>query len=431
MMNRKNIEIKPSRKGFVTNYPHFRYWKKPAINDLLSGLPLNIYLHAPFCIRKCAYCYYRTEKYKNQVQLDEYTEALCREIKLSSHQFNCHHRPVHSIYIGGGTPSLLKVAQLKRIINCLHENFKIKTPEFSIEAEPRTINTQKVHAYKKLGINRISIGIQSFNNEIIKLSGREHTGEKALKAIDIIKDAGDMVINIDLLSGLAGETPKTWNETIETAISTEVHNITVYRMEVYLNTEFFKKSVRKKVLELPSETQELELMKIAMEKFDHSNYKPWSFFTFTREGEFQHQYATNLWEGEDCLALGPSGFGTLGHHNYQNSNELDSYLDYIKKEQLPIIRAHRLTSKDLMLKDLMLGMKLCRLSRKDFVNRHGFDFCDVLPGTIDELCSEDYILLEEDVITLTSKGILYGDYVGKRLAQDLKQYIGMDNFSLY
>lgn len=431
MMNRKNIEIKPSRKGFVTNYPHFRYWKKPAIDDLLSGPPLNIYLHVPFCIRKCAYCYYRTEKYKNQAQLDKYTEALCREIKLSSHQFNCHHRPIHSVYIGGGTPSLLKVEQLKRIIDYLHENFKIETPEFTIEAEPRTIDTQKVHAYKELGINRISIGIQSFNDEIIKLSGRGHTGEKALKAIDIIKDAGDIVINIDLLSGLAGETPKTWNETIETAISTEVHNITVYRMEVYLNTEFFKKSVRKKVLQLPTETQELELMKIAIEKFTASQYKPWCFFTFSPNGEFQHDYVSNFWKGEDCLAFGPSGFGLLAPYNYQNSNELDSYLDYINRDQLPIIRAHRLTSKDLMVRDLLLGMKLYRYNRKDFVKRHGFDFCDVLSGTIDELISENYILLEGGDITLTPKGILYGDYVGKRLAQALKQYLGMDNFSLY
>ncbi|UCH96074.1 MAG: radical SAM family heme chaperone HemW [Candidatus Aminicenantes bacterium] len=430
-MKKKNSEIKPSRKGFVTNYPHFRYWKKPAINDLLSAPPLNIYLHVPFCIRKCAYCYYRTETYKNKAQLDGYTAALCQEMRLSSHQFNCHQRPVNSIYIGGGTPSLLPVSQLERIIDCLHENFNIETPEFTIEAEPRTISPKKVSAYKEMGINRISIGIQSFNDEIIKLSGREHTAEKALKAIDIVKDAGDIVINIDLLSGLAGETNNTWVETIDTAISTKVHNITVYRMEVYLNTEFFKKSVRKKVLQLPSEAQELELMKVALEKFDDSNYKPWSFFTVTRDGEFQHQYATNLWKGEDCLALGPSGFGTLGYYNYQNSNELDSYLAYIKKEQLPIIRAHRLTSKDLMLKDLMLGMKLCRLSRNDFVNRHGFDFCDAVPGTMEELCSEDYILLEEDTITLTPKGILYGDYVGKRVALALKQYIGMDNLSLY
>lgn len=430
-MNRKNVEIKPSRKGFVTNYPHFRYWKKPSIHDLLSKPPLNIYLHVPFCLRKCAYCYYKTERYKNPAQLEEFVNAICREVRLANRQFNCQQRPVKTIYIGGGTPSLLKVEQLKRIIDCLQENFKIETPEFSIEAEPRTITPKKVSAYKELGINRISVGVQSFNDEIIKLSGREHTGEKALKAIDIVKDAGDIVINIDLLSGLAGETNKTWVETIDTAISATVHNITVYRMEVYLNTEFFKKSVREKVLELPTEARELELMKIAIGKFDDSNYKPWSFFTFTRDGEFQHQYATNLWKGEDCLALGPSGFGTLGYYNYQNSNELDSYLGYIKKDRLPIIRAHRLTSKDLMLKDLMLGMKLCRLSRKDFVKRHGFDFCDGLSGTIVELCSENYILPEEDTITLTSKGILYGDYVGKRLALALKQYIGMDNFSLY
>jgi oxygen-independent coproporphyrinogen-3 oxidase len=431
MMNMKNLEIQPSRKGFVTNYPHFRYWKKPAIHGLMSGPPLNIYLHIPFCLRKCAYCYYKTEDYKNPAQLEEFVNALCREISLANRQFNCQQGTVKTIYIGGGTPSLLKVEQLKKIIACLQENFNIETPEFTIEAEPRTITEKKVSAYKELGINRISIGIQSFNDEIVKLSGREHTGEKALKAIDIVKQAGDIVINIDLLSGLAGETEETWNKTIETAIGTGVQNITVYRMEVYLNTEFFKKSVRKKVLQLPTETQELELMKIAIEKFTASRYKPWCFFTFSPNGEFQHVYVSNFWKGEECLAFGPSGFGLLGHYNYQNSNEVASYLDYIKQDQLPIIRAHRLTSKDLMVRDLLLGMKLCHFNRQDFVKRHGFDFCDVLSATVDELCVENYTLLAGDTITLTPKGILYGDYVGKRLALALKQYLGMDNFSLY
>lgn len=430
-MNMKTVEIKPSRKGFVANYPHFRYWKKTAISDLMSNPPLNIYLHIPFCLRKCAYCYYKTDVYKNPAQLEEFVDALCREIRLANRQFNCQQRPIKTIYIGGGTPSLLKIDQLKKVMACLQENFNIENPEFTIEAEPRTIIPKKVSAYKELGINRISIGIQSFNDEIIKLSGREHTGETALKAIDIVKDAGDIVINIDLLSGLAGETEKTWNKTIETAINTKVHNITVYRMEVYLNTEFFKKSVRKKVLQLPGEAQELELMKIAVDKLITSNYKPWCFFTFSWNGEFQHQYATNLWKGQDCLALGPSGYGFLAPYNYQNSNQLDSYFDHIKQDQLPIIRAHRLTSKDLMVRDLLLGMKLYGFNRQDFVNRHGFDFCDVLSSTVDKLCSEDYILLEGDTITLTPKGVLYGDYVGKRLAQALKQYIGMDNLNLY
>jgi len=429
-MNKKDVEIKPSRKGFVTNYPHFRYWKKPAIDDLLSIPPLNIYLHVPFCLRKCAYCYYKTEDYKNSAQLEEFVDALCREIRSANRQFDCRQRPVKTIYIGGGTPTLLKIEQLKRLIDCIRENFNIETPEFTIEAEPRTVTPKKAAAYKELGINRISIGIQSFNDEIIKLSGREHTAEKALKAIEIVKDAGDIVINIDLLSGLAGETEKTWNETIETAIDTNVHNITIYRMEVYLNTEFFQKSVRKKVLELPTEAQELELMKIAVEKLITSNYKPWCFFTFSRNGEYRHQYATNLWKGQDCLALGPSGFGMIAPYNYQNSNELASYLEYIKKDRLPIIRAHRLTSKDMMVKDLLLGMKLTRFSRQDFVDRHGFDLCDAFPEAITELRTQNYIFLEENDITLTPKGILYGDYVGKRLALALKQYLGMDNFSL-
>jgi oxygen-independent coproporphyrinogen-3 oxidase len=430
-MKNKTSEIKPSRKGFVTNYPHFRYWKKQAVHDLLSEPPLNLYLHIPFCARKCAYCYYKTEKYKSPAQLDRLVEAICREIRLCSREFNVSTRPVSTVYIGGGTPSLLSPAGVKKLTGCLHEHFKLDNPEFTLEAEPKTLTPQKVSAYKELGINRISIGIQSFNDEIVKLSGRTHTREKALNAIDIIKAAGDIVINIDLLSGLAGETRQTWDQTIDTAIGTGVHNITVYKMEVYLNTEFFKKSVRQKVLQLPSEEQELELMKMAIEKFAAADYKPWCFFTFSPGGEFQHRYVTNLWKGEDCLAFGPSGFGMLGGTNYQNSNELESYLEYIKQDQLPIIRAYRLTNKDLMVRDILLGLKLQRYDRQEFTKRHGFDFCTILSSTVDELQTGEYILIDGDFLTLTPKGILYGDYVGKKIAQALKQYLGLDEFSLY
>lgn len=431
-MKNQDELIQPSRKGFVSNYPHFRYWKKPAVEEMLGRDPVNIYIHVPFCAQKCAYCYYKTEQYRDPAQLEEFVHALCHEIRLANERFHFQARPVNSIYIGGGTPSLLKENLLREIIDCLQENFTIDGPEFSIEAEPRTITAQKIKAYKSIGVTRLSLGVQSFDNDIIGMSGRKHSAEKALLAIEMIKNASDdLVINIDLLSGLAGETDETWLKTIDTAIKTNVHNITVYRMEAYLNTEFFNRGVRKKQIELPSEEQELHLMELALKKLADSPYKPWSFFTFTRDGEFQHHYAGNLWKGEDCCAFGPSAFGLLGPYNYQNTLNLDTYLASLKEDKLPIARGYKLSSKDIMIKDLLLGMKVHKLDRSYFREKHGIDFCRVIPDTVAELITDGYIEVDENSVTLAEKGILYGDYAGKRLAAALKQYLGSDRLNLY
>lgn len=432
-MRNQDREIKPSRKVFTANYPHFRYWKKSVIDDMLAEEPLNIYIHIPFCLQKCAYCYYKTDILKNRSELEVFVNALCREIKIVNERFHLKKRPVKTIYIGGGTPSLLTLDMLKRIGETLNENFNIdvKNLEFTIEAEPRTISAKKVKSYKESGINRISIGVQSFSDEIIKLSGRNHTGENALKAIDTAKNADPMIVNIDLLSGLAGETNETWGKTVDTAIKTNIHSITVYKLEVHLNTEFFSKSVRKKVVQLPSESQELHFMKLAIEKFEASNYKPWSFFTFTRDGKFNHHYAANLWRDEDCCAFGPSAYGKLGNYHYQNSAILESYLALVKDKKPPVIRAYKLTGKDLMIKDVLLGMKLHSFDRTHFIRKHGFDFCNVIRDTVENLHSQGYILLDDTTITLTSRGLLYGDYVGKKLAFSLKKYLGLDELSLY
>jgi len=430
-MNQRNKEIKLSRKDFIANYPPFRYWKSQAVEELFSPAPLNIYVHIPFCAQKCAYCYYHTERYKNPAQVDDFVTALCREIALGSERFRLAGRPVRAIYIGGGTPTLLREKQLETIVSTLRRHFAIDQPEFSLEAEPRTIQADRVKAYKELGVTRISIGVQSFDDEIIKLSGRNHTGKKALEAIDIIRENGGMVVNIDLLSGLAGETDETFGRSVDQAIASGVHNITVYRMEAYLNTEFFSQSVRKKLIELPDEAQELGFMRVALDKFAAADYRPWSFFTFTRRGDFQHQYATNLWRGQDCCVFGPSGFGLLNAYNYQNASIFDSYMALVNEEKLPVIRAFRLSSKDTVLRDILLGFKLYRFDRHHFASRHGFDFCHLIPGTIEELEGQDFIRLEPGSITLGDRGLLYGDYVGKRLAAAVKERLGDDGLGLF
>jgi oxygen-independent coproporphyrinogen-3 oxidase len=429
-MKQEHDSVALSRKGFVSNYPHFRYWKKSGVPAMVSPPPLNVYIHIPFCIQKCAYCYYKTEPYKNPAQLNEFLDALMGEIEIACRVLHLEGRPLEAVYIGGGTPSLLKDRMFSRIVETLGRHFTMESPEFTVEAEPRTITKKKMAFFKELGVNRLSIGIQSFDDHVIELSGRHHTGQKALEAIDIAREAGDVVVNIDLLSGLAGETPDTWERTVKTAVDSGAHNITVYKMETYLNTEFFNEGVRKNNIQLPDDEAELGFMKQAIEIFGASGYKPWSFFTFTRGGDFHHRYAANLWHGKDCCAFGPSAFGLVSEVNYQNINDLEMYKRSVADGQLPVIRAYAMTSKDRMLRDILLGLKLFRFNVEDFIQRHGFDFRSLVPHIMEELKRDGFVREDGGTLELGPKGILYGDYVAKRLAHGLKEVLGQDRFNI-
>src|ERR1700761_2438036 len=156
--------LKPTRRGFVTNYPDFRHWRKDGAEEGLVQQPLNIYLHLPYCIQRCAYCHYKTTTLRNTElgEIDDYVGSLCREIQIAADRFHLRGRPTISLYFGGGTPSLLNSGNIGRIMEALHQNFSLEDPEINFEAEPVSLTQQKADLLKQHGVNRINIGIQSF-----------------------------------------------------------------------------------------------------------------------------------------------------------------------------------------------------------------------------------------------------------------------------
>ena len=412
----------PSRTGFITNYPNFQHWKRLGPEGMISNKPLNVYVHTPYCIQRCAYCYYKTINLRGKEKsnrMDQYVNAMCQEIELASDYYHLKDRPVVSIYFGGGTPSLLNEAQLQRIVECLHQNLNIEQPEFTVEAEPVTLTQAKAEALQTLAVNRISMGVQSFDDDIIKRSNRLDNEKKALEAIDIAKTT-DAVINIDLMSGLAGETPETWAHSVQRAIGTEVGSITVYKTELYTNTPYYKE-LRNQTLNLPDANRELEFMQYAIDELEQAAYQPWSFFTFTKGGHHQHTYATSTFLGDDCYAFGVSAFGRLGEYQFQNTNDEQKYIDLLEGGELPVARGHHMTSMDEMIRDVVMRMKLVHFDLRDFQNRHGFRLEALCTASLEQLEADDFITVSEDEISLTPKGILHGDYVGKSLAKSLME----------
>jgi oxygen-independent coproporphyrinogen-3 oxidase len=409
-----------TRRGFVTNYPAFRQWRREAAEEGLGQKPLNVYLHLPYCIQRCAYCHYKTTTLrKTQLsEIDRYIDALCREIEIASERFHLRQRPTTSLYFGGGTPSLLSEKNIDRVMETLRRNLTLADPEITVEAEPVTLTRRKAEILAQHRVNRISMGIQSFAEEVVHRTGRRDTEQQALTAIDVALSTG-AVVNIDLLSGLAGDRPDTWAYSVHRAIGTGVHSITVYKLEIYANTEYFA-DLRRQKISLPSDDDELEFARYAIGEFARSDYQPVNFFTFTRGGGYVQRHTTSKWQGVDVYAFGSSAFGSLGNWAYQNAIELDRYSEHLETGELPIFRGYMYNTLELMTRDVLLGMKLVRFDRRAFKARHGVDVVRLCGDAVDRLKEDGFITVDDDAIALSEKGILYGDYAGRILASSLE-----------
>jgi oxygen-independent coproporphyrinogen-3 oxidase len=189
-LNAELKRLEPKRLPLNPNYPAFRQWKRSAVGDLLTEKLLNIYVHIPFCTQRCAFCYYKTVDLKEHPEVEGYVAALCKEIEMATQRFHLGERKVTSIYFGGGTPTLLREHHFEQLVECLHNNFQIDSPQFTVEAEPLTVSESQMKILSKLGVSRVSLGVQSFCDPIIKLSGRGHDEKQALRAIKIARKRG-------------------------------------------------------------------------------------------------------------------------------------------------------------------------------------------------------------------------------------------------
>ena len=419
----------PTREEFYTNYPFYKYWNSDSNEKLLNPEGLSIYIHIPFCIQICDYCFYNKELIKSKEQVNEYVDFLCREIKMVSEKYGLKTRKVNAIYMGGGTPSVLTEKQFEQLTATLYEyhNVDPDSLEFTVEAEPGTFSKSKLEQYKTNGVNRISMGVQSFDDEIIKLSSRKHTAAKAIQSIQSVHEIGGFNINIDLLSGLAGETMETWEKSLDTALDQSINLLTIYKMKTYANTNFFMKGVHMKEIELPSESREVEFMTFALDKLLAEDYQMWSTFAFSKDHS-KSGYIEHTWRGQDMVAYGVSSFGKLGNINYQNLNTTHLYYERIKNDQLPIFRSFDLSFKDLIVKELLLcAARLFSYKKQEFIHKFGFDYFDLIPETISQLTLKGYIEDRTDELVLTKQGILFGDFVSKIIADSVKNVFAKDN----
>jgi oxygen-independent coproporphyrinogen III oxidase len=413
-----------SRRGFILTYPMFRYWNKPALDEGMRPQPLNLYIHMPYCIQRCAYCYFKTTTLKENrlKEIDRYVSAVCKELALGAEHYGLAGRPVETVYFGGGTPTLMSEENIDRLFATIHESFTLADPQITFEGEPVTLTERKAALLARHRVNRISLGIQSFKEEIVFQTGRQDTEEEAMKAIALAKRTGAMV-NIDLISGLAGETLESWAYSVQRAIEADVHNITIYKLELYANTPYYSAEKHQEIA-LPDDELELELIQYAMAELAKHDYRPINTFTFAKGGAHDQLNTRSKWLGNDNFAAGVSAFGSIGRWNYQNTNDIAAYTAAVERGELPAFRGYSCTTFDLLVREAVMGIKLVDLDHVRFRKRHGVDLRTVCADELAQLAEEGFLTVGERTISLTDRGILYGDHVGRSLEAALKRWSG-------
>jgi len=368
---------------FVSNYPPFSRWNEAAVPQVLAafeappgGVPLGLYLHVPFCRKRCKFCYFRVYTDVNAADVERYSLALAREAATAAARPAVVGRTLRYVYFGGGTPSFLSVRQLERLVAGLHESFGWQdAEEVTFECEPGTLAEPKVRALKSLGMTRISLGVENFSDEVLEANGRAHLSAEILRAWDWIKAADFPSTNIDLIAGMVGDTSDSWRQTVEKTLALEPDSITIYQMELPFNTVFVKDARegggQTPVADWPTKRAWVDW---AFSRCLDAGYAISSGYTLVRDPARVHfRYRDMLWEGSDLIALGVASFGHLSGIHYQNATHWDAYLSAVEAGRLPIHRGLVPTPRELLIREMVLGLKRGRLDVARLTRKFGVD----------------------------------------------------------
>lgn len=289
----------------------------------------GIYIHIPYCKSKCAYCdFYSVVNPKSK---QEFVQAICKEIEIQKDYLE--NENVQTIYFGGGTPSMLENTQIEKILNHIHRNFKVeKNSEITLEANPDHLTEAYLKSLRTLGVNRLSIGIQSFNDVDLHVMKRKHTGNEAIRSVENAQDAGFGNISVDLIYGLPDLTIEAWEKNINRALELNIQHISAYHLTIEPRT-VFQKLYENKKLNLPTEDESLEQFKMLQSKTAEKGFLHYEISNFALDG-FISLHNTNYWLGVKYLGLGPSAHSYNLTSRQWNIQNLPAYLVAISKGEM-------------------------------------------------------------------------------------------------
>lgn len=368
----------------------------------------SAYLHIPFCEHICHYCDFNKVFLKGQ-PVDEYLKALDQEIRMTVNQFPSGN--LETIFVGGGTPTSLNEQQLYRFCDSINRNLpKSETMEFTFEANPGDLTKEKLEILKDAGVNRLSLGVQTFNEELLKKIGRVHKAKDVYQTIDNAKKIGFENISIDLIFSLPTQTIRDFKESLTEAFSLDITHYSAYSLIIEPKTVFYN-LLKKGKLPSPGEDVEAAMYELLMEEMEKHGFSQYEISNFSKPG-FESRHNLTYWNNESYYGFGAGAHSYLNGVRRSNTGPLKRYMDQIISEELPVIDEHQTTKVEQMEEEMFLGLRKTRgVSVPHFMEKFAVDPQQLFEQEIAELTNKQWLEVEKNHIFLTKKGRLLGNEV--------------------
>jgi oxygen-independent coproporphyrinogen III oxidase len=418
--SRLDLEATEVGSVFVSNYPPYSAWSAdavPAAYEALDAAPragtdLGLYFHVPFCRRRCKFCYFRVYTDKNAEQIQGYLDALAAEVERFSERRALAGRPLRFVYFGGGTPSYIAVKQLLPLVERLQAALPWRgADEVTFECEPGTLTQAKLEAIRSIGVTRLSLGIENFDDDVLRINGRAHVSTEIDRVRPWIRDLAFPQLNIDLIAGMVGDTWERWQATVERTIEYDPDSVTVYQMELPFNTVFSRgKLTGDDEQSFADWKTKREWHAFAFRRFEEAGYEVSSAYTVVKKGRgCKFVYRDSVWRGADMVGAGVSSFSHVGGVHFQNADRWEDYLPAIEAGGLAIRRALVPSDAERLTRELILQLKTGRVEREYFRHKFGRDAVEEHSESFATLEQQGLLAVTEDRVTLRPEGLLRVD----------------------
>lgn len=375
---------------------------------------LGLYIHIPFCVKKCPYCGFFSTPY-DKTTADEYLSALLFDIEANSQYLAG--RPVGSVYIGGGTPTTLSTDQFSILFSMISKRVHLTADaEITVEANPNTVTKNSLSTLKRLGTNRLSIGVQSFSDKVLSLLGRSHSASQAIEAVHAAREGGFRSIGIDLIFGIPGQTEEQWNNTLETAIALVPEHISAYSLSIDEGSRWFRDAKEGKRNQ-PDDDDGANMYDTAMKILGSRGYHQYEISNFCLPGQ-ECRHNVNYWDRGEYLGLGAGAWSFIGNRRWANIADVDQYLSNLKNGRT--VRDHdrheSVSEEQAALEKLFLGLrKISGVDLADYRSQFGAKALDALFTRAGDLERDGFVIIRKGTLALTGRGRLLANEVLARM----------------
>ena len=363
---------------------------------------LGLYVHIPFCAQKCNYCDFNSYKIEEKNQKKDYLRSISREMELYKEEFK--NKYFTSVFLGGGTPSILTSEELTSLMKNIYSNFNIKKDaEITIECNPGTLNKEKLKTIKSLGINRLSMGLQVTQNHHLKYIGRIHTYEQFEKNYKDAIEVGINNINVDLMYSLPNQSFDEWKETLNKIINLNPSHISAYSLILEEGTKFYDMYINKE-FELNDEEVDINIYNYTIDTLSKNGYNQYEISNYAKEG-YECKHNIVYWKCDNYLGLGPGAAGYINNYRYSNVCDIKSYNKYLNDNKKPLEEKNILNKKDEIEEFIFMGLRMNKgINLDEFYKRFNINFNHKYNNIIEKLKNLNLIIEQNNNIALTQRG---------------------------